>query len=194
MKRIDASIILGLILTLLIGNMNCFAKKCETVQSEVLRLHILANSDSEKDQELKLKVRDEILKLTSDDLYEKDLETAKISANNNLNSIEEIARKVIKENGYDYNVSAEFTKMYFDTRYYEDVTMPAGSYDAVRVTIGEGKGKNWWCVLYPPLCVSPAIAEDYDEISICTETKFKPKFKIFELIESAKNYIEENFT
>ena len=194
MKRIDACIIFGIIFSLLIGNINCFTKQCEAVNKEVLRLHILANSDSNDDQELKLKVRDEILKLSSGDLSADNLDESKILAVSNLETIKETAEKTIKENGYDYTVSVEFTEMFFDTRFYEDVTMPAGKYDAVRVTIGEGKGKNWWCVLYPPLCVSPAISKDYDEITVCTETKFKAKFKIFEIFETAKNYIEENFT
>lgn len=194
MKKIDASLILGLIFALIIGNMNCFARECENVSTKVLRLHILANSDSESDQKLKLKVRDSILNKTADSLVADNIKSAERIAKMSLDDIKGIAEKTVKENGYDYSVSVEFVNMFFDTRYYDDVTMPAGNYDAVRVTIGKGEGHNWWCVLYPPLCVSPAIAEDYDEISVCTEPKIKAKFKIYEWYQETKNFISNLFS
>lgn len=194
MKKIDASIILGLIFTLIIGNFNGFAKECENVTTQVLRLHVLANSDADYDQELKLKVRDAILNSTSEKLNCDSLDKAQEVAISSLGDIEKIAEQTIKENGYNYTVKAEIVNMFFDTRYYENVTMPAGKYKALRVTIGSGQGKNWWCVLYPPLCVSPAIATDYDEIQVCTKNGFKAKFKIVEWFETAKNYLENLFS
>lgn len=192
MKKIDASLILGLVFALLVGNMNCFSSKCEAVADNVLRLHILANSDSECDQQLKLKVRDAILNETADEMNTNSLSLAKAVAKNNLSKIKDIAEKTVEKNGYDYSVSVEFVNMFFDTRYYENATMPAGDYDAVRVTIGNGEGHNWWCVLYPPLCISPAIAEDYEEISVCTEPHFKAKFKIYEWYQNLKHLLSEN--
>lgn len=190
MKKIDASLILGLVFALIIGNMNCFSKQCDKVSESVLRLHILANSDSESDQQLKLKVRDAILAETADEMNTNSLSSAKTAAKNNLSKIQKIAEKTIEKNGYDYSVSVEMTNMYFDTRHYENATMPAGDYDAVRVTIGNGEGHNWWCVIYPPLCVSPAIAQDYDEISVCTDTQIQAKFKIYEWYQNIKHYLK----
>lgn len=195
MKKIDIALFIGLAAAIILGNFSVFAKDCEKVEKEVLRLHILANSDSDEDQNLKLEVRDEILKQTSNLLNTENLDNAEKTAKENLELITEIASKVVQKNGYDYNIKTEIVNMYFDTRYYDNITMPAGNYDAVRVTIGKGEGHNWWCVLYPPLCISGAVAEDYDEMKSFAYTSDKPqytaKFKAVEIYKSVKNYINK---
>lgn len=130
---------------------------CEGVRDSVVRLHILANSDSEEDQALKLKVRDAVLAV-SEDWQETaaNAEEALVLAESRLPEIEAVARHTIVAEGYDYPVRAEVCRMYFTTRQYDNVTLPAGTYDAVRLSIGKAEGQNWWCVMYPPLCVGAA--------------------------------------
>ena len=160
MKRIrqwEVSLLIGLVVTVLLGGLTTFAADCREIRQDVLRLHILANSDSEEDQALKLKVRDRILQETGVAFGSPaSLAEAKASAAENLDEIEAAAADEIRKNGFDYPVKAELTRMYFTTRQYEEFTLPAGMYDAVRVTIGEAAGHNWWCVLYPPLCLPAA--------------------------------------
>ena len=130
---------------------------CEGVRKNAVRLHILANSDSEEDQALKLKVRDAVLAASEDWPQTADTaEEALAMAESRLPELEAVARHVILAEGYDYPVTAEVCRMYFTTRQYDTLTLPAGMYDAVRISIGDGAGQNWWCVMYPPLCVGAA--------------------------------------
>ena len=120
-----------------------------TVQADIsgklTRLHVVANSDSEEDQTLKLKVRDAVLKASEG--YEE--------VNDKLLGImEEAAQKCVQSEGYDYEVDIELGEMWFDTREYDGFSLAAGMYDAVKVKIGKGEGKNWWCVIFPPLCAA----------------------------------------
>lgn len=119
----------------------------------VFRLHIIANSDSSADQELKLKVRDNIINymntLTSSSSDKKDVISM---VNNHLDSFKEIALNTIKENGYNYDVNIEIGNFHFPTKSYGDISFPAGNYDALKIEIGDAIGQNWWCVLFPPLC------------------------------------------
>ena len=121
-----------------------FEAECNEISNEVFRIHILANSDSQADQSLKLKVRDEILAF-SEGLFESadSKEEAENIVRENMDEIIAVAQKKVYDEGYRYKVNAELTNMYFTTRYYEQFTMPSGMYDALRVTIGEGEGKNW---------------------------------------------------
>ncbi len=138
-----------------------FAKKKSMVKElagEVFRFHVLANSDSTKDQELKLKVKESVITYMKTSLPESDsVERTKEWAKNNLLAIEKVAQKTIVENGYAYAVHAEVTTCDFPEKVYGDVTFPAGEYEALRVEIGEAKGQNWWCVLYPNLCFIDAV-------------------------------------
>ena len=130
---------------------------CESVREEVVRLHILANSDSAEDQALKLKVRDAILEASADwQEVAATPEEALALAEERLPQLQAIAEQTVAAEGYAYPVTAEVCRMYFTTRQYDTVTLPAGTYDAVRITIGEAEGQNWWCVMYPPLCVGAA--------------------------------------
>ena len=123
----------------------------------VIRLHVIANSDSEADQALKLAVRDRVLE-QAEGLYpqEATLAEAQAALEGQLNALAAAGREVVEERGYDYPVAAQLTDCWFPTKEYEGFALPAGNYTALRVTIGEGRGQNWWCVAFPPLCLGAA--------------------------------------
>lgn len=163
------------------------------IYESTVRLHVLANSDSENDQILKLQVRDAILE-TVVGFESKDKEEALKNIEKNKEELEEIAKTVIKNNGYDYDVKIEIGKELYPTKHYEDFALPAGEYTSVRVVIGSGQGKNWWCVLYPPLCTNSAMRYDeeacvqaglskdqYDLITSNESGKYKVKFRFLEI-------------
>lgn len=125
----------------------------EHLAQEVLRFHVLANSDSDKDQELKLQVRDAVLAYMEENMPEEDsADAVKDWARAHIDAIEDVSRSVITENGADHPVSAAVTTCWFPDKSYGDVTFPAGNYEALRIEIGAAEGHNWWCVLYPGLC------------------------------------------
>ena len=128
------------------------------LSQNIVRLHVLANSDSDEDQALKLKVRDAIL------AYSKNEFTKKDEVKSQLDSYKNIAKEVISQNGFDYDVDVEYGNFEFPTKKYKNIALPAGNYDAVRVKIGKAEGKNWWCVMFPPLCfVDGTTDESYAE-------------------------------
>lgn len=130
-------------------------KSQETVYApgHLIRLHVVANSDSASDQELKRKVRDEIIRYTQPALIKADnLDSARSIARANLAGIKEVADREIKAQGKTYPVQVEMDSFSFPTKHYGPFILPAGDYEAVKVTIGAGGGANWWCVLFPPLC------------------------------------------
>lgn len=192
-NRLLIAMMTGLIFTLSVSfsDLMDFEKNLREIENNVLRLHIIANSDSEKDQSLKLIVRDGILSQYSDvfknlDGIDEIIDTAK----EHLSEIEQTAEKIIRENGFFYDVSCEVVKMDFDKKEYENFTMPKGFYNALRIKIGNAEGKNWWCVMYPPLCI-PATAEtdlsEYlteQEVDIITNPKrYEVRFKCVEIYE-----------
>lgn len=203
---------------------------------DFIRFHVIANSDSEEDQQLKLKVRDEVLAKINNELVREtmsqelaefqtcgtvltsrdgeetgetrvtlDLEQSRKYIQDNLTEIEAAAKRIVRENGYDYPVNAEFGVKWIPQKTYGNVTFPSGNYEALNITIGEGKGQNWWCVLFPPLCLIGAepseeeeAAEEAQEIykEILLDEKYEPltagnkepttlklKFKTLELID-----------
>lgn len=133
------------------------------IYESVIRLHVLANSDSESDQELKLKVRDSILTLAAE-LVEgcEDTASAKSALESSLEALRLAAKKTISREGCDYPVEVTLTREEYPTRVYRGVTLPAGEYTSLRVLIGAADGKNWWCVLFPQLCVVTATGEAAD--------------------------------
>ena len=159
MKKICA--IVGILISILVTGLVVNAKKNEMQEelaSEVFRFHVLANSDSEEDQALKMKVKDAIISYMKQELPESDsVETTKAWARENLQQIEEVAFGIIAEEGYDYSVKAEVTICDFPDKTYGDITFPAGECEALRIEIGEAEGQNWWCVLYPNLCFINAV-------------------------------------
>lgn len=125
---------------------------------EVFRFHVLANSDSKEDQALKMQVKEAVLAYMRQELPESDnVETTKKWARANTGEIVQLAEQVIQEEGYSYSVMAEVTTCEFPEKTYGDITFPPGEYEALRIEIGEAKGQNWWCVLYPNLCFMDAV-------------------------------------
>lgn len=173
-------------------SMSKFNVSCDKIKDDVLRLHIRANSDSEFDQELKLKVRDRILNDTGDLFYSvMTYEEAVEKTNEALPKIIESAKDEIKNQGYDYDVKANLDYSYFGTRHYDGYTLPAGNYMALNLEIGEGKGQNWWCVMFPSICLSSSTKLDdkldKDEIEVITDySGYKVQFKLVELYENIK--------
>lgn len=163
-KKHELILAAGLILTILISNTVSFirdGRELDRLRGSVLRLHILAESDSEHDQQLKLRVRDALLDSGIFDEADS-LAEAELIAEDALPDIERISESVLRASGCDLPVEAELTDTEFDVRRYGSITMPAGTYRALRVKIGSARGHNWWCVMYPPLCV-PAACEVTDD-------------------------------
>ncbi len=150
------SLCLGLAVTLIV-QATLLAQNCYEIRNNLVRLHVLANSDSEQDQALKLKVRDALL-AHSKELFAR--ATTKDQAialtNSHLKELEAVAQKTLEKENCHYPVTCSLEEAYFNTRVYDDITLPAGDYTALRVIIGEGAGQNWWCVMFPPLCIPAA--------------------------------------
>lgn len=123
------------------------------IAEQVIRLHVVANSDSEEDQKLKLEVKEQIVELLREELREDtSVAMAQQTLRSHLNEVEKTARAYIQEKGYDYEVEARLGNCYFPVKQYGDMTFPAGEYKALKVNIGKHQGRNWWCVMYPTLC------------------------------------------
>lgn len=188
-----AAAIIGLLATVLVGavRIHTLKREKETVQTrlenevqqgiakEIFRLHVVANSDTEEDQNLKLHVKTKIVDYLEGILGEdRSLEATREAVKTHLDEIEEAAGQVIADEGYDYPVAAAVEKTYFPDKTYGDCTFPAGEYEALNVKIGKAEGHNWWCVLYPSLCffdeshgiVSEEKKEDLREV--LTEEEF----------------------
>ncbi len=174
---------------------------CSDICESVFRLHVIANSDSSDDQNLKYIVRDSIIgyinEITSNVSSKNDVISI---AKNNLNEIQNIAKQTIIDNGYNYDVNVSIGNFAFPTKEYGDIVLPPGYYDALKVEIGEAKGQNWWCVMFPPLCfvnVSSGIVPDTskqvmkdnlsdEEYSLISESSpdVEIKFKIVEVLQN----------
>ncbi len=135
------------------------------VAQNVLRLHVLANSDDPADQNLKLRVRDRLLRESGEMFRDsQSLADTRMILDENRENLTRAAEEEIALAGYDYSVSIETGKFSFPIRQYENISLPAGEYEAVRVKIGQAEGENWWCVMFPPLCfVDAAMGESNDE-------------------------------
>ena len=164
----------------------------ESISNKVLRLHIIANSDSDYDQNVKLKVRDEVLKL-SDDMFAdcKTLEDAKNVSQNNIDLIQSVANNTLSSLGCSEAATVAVAKEYFSTRIYDDFTLPAGIYDSIKIVIGNGEGHNWWCVMFPQVCLSGCTKDLEDdltdeEIKMIHSKDYIVKFKAVEIYEKLK--------
>lgn len=196
MKLFIKSACIAFVLTV-IYSMIPFRTECKEISNEVFRLHILANSDENYDQQLKLKVRDKVL-IYTESLFEsaQSKDEAENLISKNLQDICNTAQKEVSDNGYDYSVTAQITKMYFTTRTYESYTLPSGMYDALRIIIGSGEGHNWWCVMYPSICISSEESQDEaaketfndNQYDIVKNEKYEYKFKIVEIFEKICSY------
>ncbi|SHK48705.1 stage II sporulation protein R [Tepidibacter formicigenes] len=179
-------------------------KNRDAYKEKLIRFHVIANSDSKEDQDLKLKVRDKVIAYLSPKLENsKSIEETKEIIEANLKNIENIASTEIKNNNKDYKVSADLGYSNFPTKKYSNIVLPAGKYKAVKVIIGEGKGKNWWCVMFPPLCfidinhgitdkktkknLTKVLTKEEYNMILVDNNEVKLKFKILEIIEKIKN-------
>ncbi len=164
LTRWEWSLLTAFLLSLWLCCFSAFAEDCNQVRQDTLRLHILANSDSQEDQALKLLVRDRILEETAEIFSgSSSRDEAILAAQEALPRILDTARQAIRVEGFSYSVSGKVERVYFNTRQYDSAILPAGVYDAVQIRIGKAEGKNWWCVLFPPLCVGAALPEDCGE-------------------------------
>ena len=180
-----------------------FVSYASSVSSDLsnnfFRLHIIANSNSTEDQELKLKIRDTVISyMNTLDYNNLSKEQAINITEENLNNLKRLVEETIRDNGFKYSCNLEIGNYYFPTKYYGNISLPSGYYDALKINIGDAKGKNWWCSLYPPLCftdVSAGVINDAgegmlknnltdDEYLLITKgnEKIKLKFKIVEII------------
>ncbi len=182
------ALLMGIVGFAALGAFRTFSANCERVSGEVLRLHIPANSDGDDDQAVKLKVRDCLLSEFGGLLSGGGLSDAEEKARALLPEIERRASEILLENGFCYGASAELVDMWFETREYERLILPAGNYKALRVTLGSGEGHNWWCVIFPQLCL-PAVSEcDQNAENVLDSfgkpQKIKVKFAIYEWLEN----------
>lgn len=205
--KLAAVIVLAIVLTTSI----VFASYSESVNKgladNLIRLHIIANSDSEEDQALKREVRDAVLSYMKEELKDsRDIEQTKYIINKNLDKIEDISKKIILNKGKSYEVKTSLGVYPFPTKLYGDITLPAGQYEALRVVIGKGEGANWWCVLFPPLCFVDAShgtvpdsvkadlknvlsEEEYNIITSAeedTDIPIRVRFKVVEFFQASK--------
>ena len=198
MKRIFYFCFTVFLALLVIG---LFPVKSEAaIYDSVLRLHVIANSDSEEDQELKLKVRDRVLCEVATlvaDAKSFDQANEILSKEENLAALTRAAQETVAENGYSYNVSVSIGKEKYPRKSYEELCFPSGNYTSLRVQIGDADGKNWWCVLFPRLCLGAATESENEEAFIeagftpdqykivteASEPVYEVRFKLLEIIE-----------
>lgn len=195
---IEISVALSLIVSVLFSVI-AFGAECNDMRNNIVRLHILANSDSAEDQEVKLIVRDTLLNYGSE-LFSGNLtcENAKDMLSREKEKLTELVNKTLSEKGFDYKAEIFLIKEYFTTRSYEEFTLPAGEYLALKVMLGRAEGKNWWCVMFPPLCLPAATDKEPVNVYIGDNgaeiiehyNEFEMRFKIIEIYESIKNRIK----
>ena len=198
LKRWEIALMLGVLCALLGGAW--LGEGQAELADRVIRFHVIANSDSETDQALKLQVRDAVLAETERFYPEgADLETARAALQAHLGELAQVGQQVVDDAGYDYPVTAALEKVWFPTKEYDGFALPAGEYTALRIIIGEGAGQNWWCVAFPPLClgaasdtVDEATAAGYfseDQAALITgeDQGYVLKFKSMELLGELKH-------
>lgn len=201
LKRLTLIIIL-LAFFIIISAISYVSAVSKNISNSVFRLHVIANSDSNEDQQLKYIVRDNLIQYMNTLTKNITSKEAAIEiAKEHKQDFYDIAVKTIRENGYNYDVKIDIGNSYFPTKYYGDISLPAGYYDALKVEIGESAGQNWWCVMFPPLCfvdMSTGIVpdeskqtikenlpdEEYALISDSNNNNIKFKFKLIELLSS----------
>lgn len=197
LRILEISALLAFLVTLC-TQMLPFCRGCSDLYDNMLRLHVIADSDSDEDQRLKLLVRDTVLQAGSD-IFDgsADVQTAKDKLTPHFADLERAAERTLRENGCSDRVHISLERTYFDTRTYGDLTVPAGTYEAVCVHIGKAAGHNWWCVMFPPLCL-PAATENTDAVFsadgqsvLGSSPKYDVRFKVVELYQSAKAKIRK---
>ena len=199
--RLELAALIGLVITLGVSSVTGFMQDCTEIRQEVLRIHILADSDQEADQAVKLQVRDAVLEAINQDFSgDGTLEGTIACLEGEMDHIEETANEVLAEAGMPYQAKAELTEMYFTTREYErngsTFSMPAGRYQALRITLGSGEGHNWWCVAYPPMCIDAAVegqaaVVEQEILELGQTSVHKPKLALVEWVESLREAWEQ---
>ncbi|TCU79194.1 stage II sporulation protein R [Tissierella praeacuta] len=165
----------------------------KSFEDEIIRFHIRANSDKEEDQALKLKIRDEILKEMKEKFkHTKTLEESREVIRANMKEMKDITERVIQKEGKDYDVAITLDQDNFPTRKYGNLVLPSGEYETLLITLGEGKGQNWWCIMFPPLCfvdITHSVAYNVEKEldTKIEEPQLKLKWKTAELIKKQKN-------
>ncbi|MBQ1389921.1 MAG: stage II sporulation protein R [Clostridia bacterium] len=187
-KTAVKSVAVAFVLCFLLS-MTDFDARSKDIADSVVRFHIIANSDNEGDQQLKLKIRDEVLNVCRN-IYPEECtkQQAEAILSQHMSDIVNTAQNVAAQYGYDYDISGELVNMFFPNRVYDDFTLPAGYYDAVRLKIGSGKGHNWWCVMFPPVCIAAAECDISDVLSdsqldLVKSDGISYRFKIYEWFE-----------
>ena len=194
-KTIKIFVPIFVLLLLISAYVMPFIETSERISQDVFRLHILANSDEEYDQQLKLKVRDAVLEKGQEVFLNcSSLDEIITACENNIDLFSETARACIADNGYGYGVNVYVDKEYFNTRKYEEITLPGGIYNALKIEIGEAQGHNWWCVMFPAICLSAVSDSEINEILdeeevnlINSNEKYEIRFKIVEIYEKIKS-------
>ena len=198
-KKWELALLLGLCAAMLWGAWSM--QRQDALAQKMIRLHVIANSDSDADQALKLEVRDKVLDFTTTVLQRSaDMEDAQVRLRAELTRIETIARREIAAQGYDYPVTAQLASAEFPLKEYDGFSLPAGEYMALRLVIGEGEGRNWWCVVYPPLCTAAAADMPQtaiqagltdDDVSLITEEDagYVLRFRSVELWEQLRQWL-----
>ncbi len=197
LKMIEVSVAVGLIISVVFSVVS-FGATCKDIRNSVLRLHILANSDSDEDQAVKLVVRDKLLE-SGDELFSGKVNIDVVCRQLDKNKSRLIAyiNNILADNGFEYGADICLVREYFETRTYENFTMPAGEYYALKVILGKGEGHNWWCVMFPPLCL-PAATENADIDAVFggngveivkSSPNYEIRFKIVEIIERLRHKI-----
>lgn len=191
LKKIELSLLFGLLFSVALSFAG-FESKCDTLRNGVFRLRIIANSDSDYDQALKLAVRDEILNSTEDIFADcSSLSEAKTAAKLNIKTVNDTVERVLRDSGSEYSFESEVKKEYFGTREYDNFTLPAGEYDSLVIRLGSAQGHNWWCVLFPGVCLPAAskkndlndvFSEDTADVAYNSQ-KYEIRFKAAEIYE-----------
>ena len=160
----------------------------------IIRFHVIANSDSDEDQKLKFKVRNRVLAKVQNALEgSSSASRTRVYIEENLEEIEACALQCVRAEGYDYNVKARIGVTAIPAKQYDDVYFPAGSYEALTITIGEGKGQNWWCVVFPPLCLVDAREGGYEEMfDENAQGRLVLKSKVLELLRKGGMVKQQN--
>ena len=184
---IQAALLIGFITAVFCEGICAFAESRRGITEDVFRLHVIANSDSDEDQALKLRVRNAVLEASAD-IFGGAVSAAdaKQLSEENLQLFEDAAAAEIAASGYDYPVRCEVGTVHFDRRVYGSAELPEGDYSALRVIIGEGEGKNWWCVMFPALCL-PAVTNTDEVLSLAAENGVISTEEL-ELMQEPENY------
>lgn len=189
LKKFSVFTAVFLSITIIYCSFSPIISTAENISDKVLRLHIIANSDSTADQNIKLGLKNHFLENTKNLFTASTIEENIIIANNSINEIEKICNEYLKS--FNQSAKVSVSEEYFNTRVYDDFTLPAGIYNSIRIEIGEGQGHNWWCIVFPSVCLSSCSQsmQDYlddDEMELI-DSGYSPKFKIIEIYEKIKN-------